>query len=226
MKKILIAASLTVFLVACGAKSADNMAKYSLKLDIQDAAKKTELISASKRVAERVLESMGKTAQKENLDTGKADPVLTFTLPDAASKKTLDDVLTSGFKFRIMEEAPVATADITVEQKAGSIGFRETGITEKDLEWVTAAPMPGSAKAEVRLDFTQAGRDILAMVFKQNQGKTIGIFVRNKLVSSMAVNKVKPEDVIIISNVPSMVIANIFADDVNVGLHTQYVPVK
>ncbi len=227
MKRLSLLFCSLLLVTACSkAATSSDTIRYTLKIDATDAAKRTELTQAAKKVAERVVESMEKKIVADSIDTSSTDPVLQIKLDDPKAIATLTDILTSPFKLRVMaEHDDTKTADITVQGTGKQLGFSETGITEKSLDWVTASPIAGDTKAEVRLDFTPAGRDQLSQVFKDNKGKTLGIFVRNKLISVMQVESDKPMDVISISGIPSLEIATIFADDVNRGLHVQYVPV-
>ncbi len=232
---ILLASAALV--AACSQSTSSNgtnsdTVRYTLKIDASDSTKRTELAQAAERVAKGVVSSMKEnekqiTVTDASLDTKPADPVLTITLNDAQAVPTLTDVLTSGFTFHILAEHPdIATADQVVAAPDGTKkqGFKETGITETMLEGVTAGAMPGTQYGEVQLNFTPTGRDLLKQVYKQNQGKVIGIFVRNRLISTMKIETPEPKEDLRILNVPSQSLAKTFADDVNVGLHVTFAP--
>ncbi len=237
MKRLSLLLASVVFVTACSQSTVStgtnsDTARYTLKIDATDPAKRTELAQAAERVAKGVVGSM-KEGEKQiavtstSLDTKQEDPVLTVRLNDAQAVPTLTDVLTSGFSFHILAEHPdIATADQVVATPDGTKkqGFKETGITEKMLDGVVAGAMPGTQYGEVQLNFTPAGRDLLKQVYQQNQGKVIGIFVRNRLISTMKIETPEPKDDIRILNVPSQALAKTFADDVNVGLHVKFVP--
>jgi preprotein translocase subunit SecD len=99
--------------------------------------------------------------------------------------------------------------------------FAATGITEEDMVWADAAE-DEQKKGVVRLTFTPQGSQKLAAVFKENKGKSIGIFVRDRLISKLTVQTDVIEDHIVIRDIPSSELARIFVDDLNVGLHVTF----
>ena len=62
-------------------------------------------------------------------------------------------------------------------------------------------------------------------LFAESEGKNIGIFIRNQLVSKLLVDTDELIDDIIITDIPTVQLANVFADDVNVGLHVTFTPI-
>jgi len=232
MKRLLACSALTLLLVACantstGAKTVE----YKLEIDVTDTARRAELAEAAGRVMERMVQSIGKTPENLEVQAKKKDPTVTMRVPDADTAGSLEESLKIPFSFRIMESSSVEEADVTIDEtdasgKAITVGFRETGITEVDLDSIDAAQMPLSEFGEVRLNFTKEGLQTLQTVLSKNAGKRLGIFVRNRLISTMDVGTDSSKDVFVISNIPSFTVATIFADDVNVGLHVTFVPVE
>lgn len=226
--------ALALFLVACGGTPQ----AFILNFDLEDAAKKNELVLASERVVERRLESLG---EKPDADIVEGEPVkVSFSVKEPTSFDSLSQSLTGEFKLRVMVEAPAGTPGAVQIENQES--FVETGITEEDIQWMTwgAGGMPGDPsvpadeslidpaliKGHVTIQFTEAGREKMKDLFAKNNRKFIGIFVRDQLVSKLLVDTDVLIDDIIISDVPSLELAQIFVDDMNVGLHVTFVPEK
>jgi hypothetical protein len=117
-------------------------------------------------------------------------------------------------------EGEPGPADI-VSEKFGA--FRPTAVTEKDLDWVDALNSDQGGKGKVVLRFTTQGGEKLKSLFLQSNGKTIGVFVRGVLMSLKKVDATDNKDSILIDGIPNADLARIFADDVNTGLHVQFV---
>ena len=96
-------------------------------------------------------------------------------------------------------------------------------MTEEHLEWVEAAEELDN-KGRITLSFSPEGRELMRTVFRQNVGRNIGLFVREKLVAKLQVDTAELKDDIIITGIPSPELARVFADDVNVGLHVIFTP--
>lgn len=222
MKKTLLTAPLLlVFLAGCSGSSAS--ARYGLTITLADAAKRPDLMAATLRVLERRVDALG--AKLQNKSVQDADqPTVSIGVSDPKILPTLASQLTSPFTLRFMRQTRgKEKADITVE---GHGGFKGTGITEKDILWVTAAKDPQSGKGVVVLEFSPSGRTLMEHVFAENKGSYVGLFVRGHLVSKLLVETDKVKDNIMIQNIPSAELAGVFADDVNVGTHVVFIPMK
>ncbi len=216
MKRTLLV--LGVLLAAC-TQTATHSQSYKLTIDEKDTAKQTELVEASTRVIDRRLGSMGDKLTTHSVTGTGASVVLTVTATSTGALARVTEQLQQPFDIQFMSEAPEADADLVV---AGHGGFKATGITENDIDWTIVSADPTSGKARVELQFTPAGMTHMQSVFKANEGKIIGLFVRKKLISKLLVNSDAMKEHVVIGGIPTLEIAKAFSDDVNVGLHVVF----
>lgn len=220
MKRLLLGLSASMLLFGC---SSQTTVTYNLSFNVSDPQDRQELTVASQRVIERRLEHLNEPILSDSIDTSKQPTSVTVTMPDKGAAQELTRELAEPFKVRIMAQtASGETADITVQ---GQGGFKETGITENDIQWVDSRTDPSTNKGEVGIQLTPAGQRKMQTLFSQEVGKNIGIFVRDQLVSKLLVSSPDAPSTLIISNIPSPDIAEVFADDMNVGLHVTFTPV-
>lgn len=209
---------ITLLLSACG----EVTVTYDLQTDAELADQKSELTLASMRVMERRLKRIGENVLEKDITAKDGVPSIILTLGDTVARDTLTQELVQPFTLRIMTETTdEESADITV---AGQGGFTETGLTEDHMTWAKAGQDTDPSKGLVTLTFTEDGRTLMNDIFAQNNGKYIGLFVRERLMSKLLVESAVLMDDIVIRDIPSVEIANIFADDINVGLHVTFVP--
>lgn len=217
MRRLSFALAIPLVLAACASQ---HTARFALSFDITDKSVQQSLTATSMRVIARRVEHLNEKMLASNTETKGSGTTISVTLSTADGVATLIQELTSPFKVRVMAQTGSGeTADITVRDRGG---FRETGITEKDLQWVDARKNPANDKGEVRLDFTKDGQKKMQALFKQIIGHDIGLFVRDKLVSQLHVQTDSPPESIVIHDVPSADIAQVFADDMDVGLHVTF----
>ena len=209
-----------LFLAAC---SLQQTVQYELSFYSTDKNTQEALTLTSLRVIERRLEHLEAPATEKTSEVKDGKTIITVKIPSKDAAAALTAELTEPFKVRIMAQTGSGEiSDITVENHGS---FRETGITEKDFEWVDARKDPKNDMGEVRLRFTEDGNEKMKNLFRQMKGKNIGLFVRDKLVSVLLVSSdVFPND-IVIGDVPSPELAQVFADDMNVGLYVIFTPV-
>jgi hypothetical protein len=221
MKHHAISAVSLLLLAACAA--AGTSMTFNLTMDTTDIERREELGDAALRVIERRLDGMeAKILDSDvEVDADSASVTVEVDFPEALPE--LASQLAGPFSFEIMAQTPEgATPDVTVE---GHGGFSKTGITGDDLEWVEGKVQEGTDFGEVTLIFTEEGRTKMADLFAKNNGKFIGLFVRGVLVSKMQVETDVLKDDIVIREIPTAELAEIFADDVNVGIHVTFTPV-
>lgn len=208
----------TLFLSACG----EVTVTYDLTIDEAYANQKSELTLASMRVIERRLKRIGEEILEKDITANGGIPSITLTLGDTVARDILTEELLQPFTLRIMTEAADGdSADITV---AGHGGFIETGLTEEHITWTNAIEDTDPSLGRVTLMFTEDGRTLMNDVFAKHNGEYVGLFVRERLMSKLLVESAALMDDIVIRDIPSTEIANIFADDINVGLHVIFVP--
>ena len=193
---------------------------YNVTLNTQDADKRSELIKAVRRVVERRLQAIG---EEPSIDVRneQGQIIVDVDVEDPIVGETLTDQLQEPFTMRIMTQVADGKGDVTIE---GQGSFKESGITEKHLLWVTAGPDTNPEKGRVLLEFSEDGRKLMGQMFRQNSGKYIGLFVRNRLVSKLLVESSEVKETILITDIPSPILAEIFADDLNVGLYVIFTP--
>ena len=219
MKRLTLSLIALLVLAAC---SSQQTAKYQLHFDLTDKNTQQNLTLASMRVIERRLELMNETMIDKQIDTKNGQVTLGITLADKKAADALTKELIAPFNMRVMRQtASGETVDLAVK---GQGNFSLTGITEQDLQWVETHK-DADGKGEVALLFTDEGKKKMLALFKKMVGKDIGIFVRNRLVSKLRVATDTFPDNIVISGIPSFDLAEVFADDMNVGLHVTFTPV-
>lgn len=206
------------FLAACGGPTT---VSYRLTFDVQDPVSVEELSKATIRVAERRLDRMGAEVTEKNVVKDAGGMTLTLGVSDATSAATLTDELTAPFDLQFMAATTESGADVMVE---GFGGFNATGVTGDDLTHILAHANAETGGGLVRINFTDEGREKLRGVFSENVGNTIGLFVRGRLVSALEVKDASLPNPLVIDGIPDAELAQIFADDVNVGLRVTVTP--
>lgn len=129
-------------------------------------------------------------------------------------------LLTMDFSFdvRVRKLEPVGDDPNALEN------WEKTAFTTEDLEWINVVQDSESGQAGVELILTPSGREKLSKIFTDHTKQDIGVFVRNQLVSSLSAGGTDVNERIVISGIPSIDIAKIFANDVNVGLYISLTP--
>jgi preprotein translocase subunit SecD len=216
MKRLITLLALPLVLAGCGSTTVS----YKLAFNTADKSAQEELTHASMRVIERRLERMETTIKDQKITGSGSDTTLTLSLSDPKAAEQLSAEVTQPFQLLIMKQVPDGQGQVTVQ---GHGDFSETGIDGKDIVWGEAAE-DAQRKGAVRLTFTPEGKTKLAALFKENTGKSIGIFVRGQLVSKLTVKSEEVDDNIVIRDIPNPDLARIFVDDLNVGLHVIFTP--
>ncbi len=217
MKRLAVCFGVLLVLAGCSVVRVT----YRLTIRSEDTEMRSALIAATKRVVTRRLRAMGEDASVIDVNTKNGEIFLSVDIADPIVGETLSAALTDPFTLRIMKQVD-PPGDITVE---GHGSFGETGITGGNLLWVVAGTDPNK-KGYVELKFNQEGRNLIGKVFAENYGKFIGVFVRKHMMSKLLVEATEVKDAIIISDIPSPILAEIFADDTNVGLYVTFTPEK
>lgn len=195
--------------------------EYRLTFDTQDPEAVETFTKATVRVVQRRLDRLGAELFGQHTMQDPEGATLELTISSADGANTLAEEMTAPFDLEIMAMAPEgASGDIVVE---GFGQFVKTGVSGDDIEIVGAIGKPdGTATVQIR--FTDSGLIEMRQVFATNVGKNLGLFVRGKLVSALTVQSADLPNPLVIDGVPDLELANIFADDVNVGLHVTVTP--
>jgi hypothetical protein len=216
MKRFLPLLAIPLVLAACGSSDA----AYRLTFDVSDVVMVSELTQMSARVMERRMDRLEQKVLDKKITQYETGALITLTLPNQASVEALTYELTQPFSMRIMKEVPAGQGRLTVE---GHGDFADTIIEQEDLLWAESAE-DSQKKGVIRLVFTPEGRTKLATVFQENMGKSIGIFVRDRLVSKLSIKSETVEENIVIRDIPNAELARVFVEDLNVGLHVTFTP--
>ncbi|PIR52562.1 hypothetical protein COU76_05920 [Candidatus Peregrinibacteria bacterium CG10_big_fil_rev_8_21_14_0_10_49_10] len=216
MKRLLSSFALLLLLTACGSSSVS----YDVQTNTDDAEVQSALLAASLRVVERRMASLGEPVLDLNMEQNGEGNTLYVEAQEQAALDILSDLLSAPFDLQVMKQATVEEADQVVE---GHGGFKQVGINQDDIMWLSASEEPGG-KGRVTITFSEEGRGKMGKLFKENKGKFIGIFVRSQLVSKLLVETDELKDDIVITDIPTVQLAHVFADDVNVGIHMTFRP--
>lgn len=220
-RSLLLLGTAGILLLAACNKSAGITLREQLNFRTSDQTRIQQLTDASVRVIEARLAASQKKLVSFKLDKSGGNTVLSLTVPDQATADLLQQELSAPFKLRIMSQVPTGQGDLSTD-KYGD--FKETGITEKSVDWV----QPGlrNGKGAVVIKFTPEGATAVNKVFADNQGKLVGVFVRDRLMSAKTADKTDNKGSIAIDGIPSPEVASIFADDVNTGVYVTFAQVK
>jgi preprotein translocase subunit SecD len=209
----------TAFLVGCGGPGTVD---YRLTFDTQDAGMVKEFTDATIRVMQRRMDRLGVDMTKQEIAKDADGVTVSIGMSDGNAAQALTDELTAPFDLQIMTMAETETgADLVVE---GLGGFNATNVTHEDIEMVASGMNDETGAGYILLHFTDAGDAKMRAVFASNVGKSIGLFVRGMLVSSLEVKSAELPSPLAIDGVPNPELAAIFADDVNVGSHVTVSP--
>lgn len=223
MKRALLSIGLLTILAGCGSSKT---LVWDLSLPKTDASRSAVLLKGAERIVVRRLAAsqVDRGVSANAVPTAVDRATLTVTVPDAAAAEKASAILREPFTFDIRKEQP-ATAATGGSDTAGQTVWVPTGIEGHDLEWVQVV-RASNGNVGIELLFSATGRTKLAALLKESAGGNIGIFVRDILVSSLEVKRTAISDHIVIDGVPSEMVAQIFADDVNVGLHVTFTPAR
>lgn len=215
-KRLFVIAGLLTVLAACGAKTTLNASATVRSADPSNAIK---LMQATERVLVRRLAAADiKNAVVAVTPTTGTDAAIELRLPDTEAAEIAKRILSEPFTFEIK----LANGVKKDADGAEVTDWQTTGITGVNLDWIQPVRDSSDGSIGVELQFNAEGRNKLMALFKGSTGKDVGIFVRDLLVSKLRISSDKVEESIVISGIPSAMVAEIFADDVNVGLHVAF----
>ena len=227
MRRLLLASSIVFLFAGCTAAAPKTGTDtYALSYNVQDAVQMNKLADASVRVVGRRLESMSATITATGvlLNTDKTELEIIGMSDEFLT--ALQKQLTGTFDIAIRIAPKDAKPSDMANSQFGS--FADMKFGKQYFSWVSAgksAMTPGKATAKIEL--TAEGLQKLQDLFRTNEGKIMGIFVRNQLMSQKSITATDAgENAIIIDGIPSESLAATFADDVNVGLHVTFEPKK
>ena len=219
MKKLLLPVLFALTLTACGNSDSVTM---NATFDTNGKDDKASLILATKKIISRRLEMYEADLMNFSVqynDDNSAD--ITISSSDADATHAVSDAMIEGVDLEIRKQVEeYQDGDITVE-KLGD--FRATGINGDDVSWVLSRASGNALnQGEVMIQFTEEGAEKMNTLFTENVGTNIGLFVRGKLAANFAIPDGGFQESIIIPNIPSIEMAEIFADDMNVGTNMTF----
>lgn len=209
-------------LAACGRK--ETTLTYTMTVNRPTAAEVVTLINASERVLVRRLSALGeKKPIVTAVPAGASGGVLGIALQSDEIAPRVKQILSEPFTFDIRLEKPAASG-ATASSGGNASDWIPTGIDRRHLIGVQSVVSDKSGEAAIDLTFTDEGRRLLTALFAEHKGENIGIFVRDLMVSSLKIESENVQEHIVISGVPSSAVAQVFTDDVNVGLYVEFTP--
>lgn len=218
MKRLSLLAVLTAFTLSVTACGTPTTVRY--RATWNDASKASVYVESVERVIIRKLAAIeipnpGIAVIPENQESA----IVTITTPDAQVHDAVKHVLSQPFSFDLRLENGQ-----TVEGDLSTIDWATTGIDGSMLTWVQAIGNKETSEVSLDLQFNDEGKAKLETLAGAQQGKRLGIFVRDVLVSMLTIQSGFSAEHVIIGGIPSATVAEIFADDVNVGLHVSFTP--
>lgn len=209
----LLVFGIVLMLSACGGST--TIVK-TMHIRVSDSAKVMTILQATEKVMERRFAALKlQNARASVVPLNANTATLTLTLPDTEATEKMEAILAEEFTFDIRIEK---IKDKNAKEDAPQSEWLPTAFTGSSLSWVQAVGNKNTGRVALELQFTEQGRTVIQSIFRENVGKNIGIFVRNQLMSSFQITNPNVGDTIAIGGAPSANIAEVFADDVNVGL--------
>ncbi|MCF7844386.1 MAG: hypothetical protein K9M03_00975 [Kiritimatiellales bacterium] len=219
MKKILLSSAALLLLAGCARSSL----KMDISFDTEDPSKLSMLSAASENVVERMVFALEEEIPTISMEDKGDDKIMTVTVKNKETADMLAINLTTPLMFRVMIEAG---EDEEADLENENFGrFKEVGITEKSVEWVEAEALQDGTST-IQINFTEEGSAIWTQVLEENKEKKVGIFARGGLVAAHTIQEGGFKSKIIISGIPSSELAQVFADDVNVGAYVTFTRVQ
>ncbi len=223
MKKHLFALGMSIaVLTACSTTSTQT---YELQFDSDNTDRQADLAIASMDVVRRRIEAHGSEPRDLDIERAGSGTTLVVKVQDAALGEALTTELTAPFVLDFMVQSAEGEPVDAIVEEHGS--FRKIGLGGSTVDWVLPEVDPSDPlHGRLLIGFTQEGIVIAQNVFKEHSGKFLGLFVRGQLAAKIKIEDAIPENAIVISGLPNQELAEVFADDVNVGLHVTFVPVQ
>lgn len=219
MKKLLTSSLLALFVVACGSAT---VLTYSVEFTTEDTGRMSDLSIATRHIVERRLARLGGNLTNYTVDYDADTNATTITLEvdNAAVAQQLNEEMQSPFTFEVRYAVEdLQEGDIETE---GTGNFRASGITKNDIDWVIGeSTEPPLTLGRVQIAFTEEGAAKMKELFAEQAGNTIGLFVRDRLTAAVQISG-EFEKILVIDGLPNGDIANVFADDLNVGIHMTF----
>lgn len=225
MKKIFLPALFALFITACGEPT---ILSYNATFTTDNVDRMNALSLATRHVIERRLARLEANLIDYDIKHDKESKQTTISIEvdDAKAASALNEELLAPFTFevRYLADGEPEEGDIAVE---GMGSFRATGVEKQHIDWVLGEDMgPPQNQGKVIIGFTDEGVELMKSILSEQDGTTVGLFVRDRLTASLQVDGDAITRTIQIPGLPSADLAKIFADDVNVGIHMTFTPTE
>lgn len=212
-----------LLLAACTAST--TTVTYEFDFDTDDAARQADLAIASVNVINRRIEAHGTEAEDVDIDKNDEGAFVHVTLDSKELADQLTQELTGPFVLDFMIQSEEGEPVDAIVEKHGN--FRLIDFNGSHIDWVLpSADETDELHGRLLIGFTDEGVERMHNVFAEHTGKFLGMFVRGQLAAKIKIEDTIPDNAIVISGLPNQELAEIFADDVNVGLHVTFVPVE
>lgn len=213
----IVLTGLCLLLSACGGSK---VVSVTATVRADDPSQSLFLMEATERVLTRRLAAVPIANPTVSVTpSGSGSAVVRVTVPDAAAVESVQRILAEDFSFD-MRLGKTTSGNAPSDPAEDSWG--PPVLTEADLQWAQAIGNSATGVVSVELLFTPQGQKNLEGLFRGNRGQDIGIFVRDLLVSKLRITDEKVQERIVISGIPNAKVAQIFADDVDVGLRVSF----
>ncbi|NLG07366.1 hypothetical protein GX553_02845 [Candidatus Peribacteria bacterium] len=210
-----------ILLVACNRNGNEGIT-FSIDIDAIGQQYSQELLqSASRMLRRRVIAIAAQQdiqMQETDVQVEEDGTNLTVQISDEDMRQQLATEMRDPFTMQFMEEVPLDMAEVIV---AETQGFKSIPLTEEDIAWLHIAHQDENG-AQVLITFTENGAAQKRELFAERIEQNIGIFVRGMPVYKMLVESDDAEEDTLTINIPHAELAEVFVDDVNVGLRTTF----
>lgn len=225
MKRSVLIAAFGLLFAGCGTPAT---LVYNVTFDTTDKNIMSDLATAGQHVMERRLAALGGSLidYKVNYDEKTNVTIITAEVDTQEHADALNAQMTEPFTLDVRVTADKEEpGDIVIK---GQGIFHATDVTKDDFGWMTGNATEGDAlqHGQVTIGFTEKGSEKMRTLFRKYDGKAMGIFVRGMLVAKIKLQNEKIDRTITIKSIPSREIAEVFADDMNVGLHMTFTTTK
>lgn len=220
MKKLLTPALFALLITACG--GTPTTLSYNVTFTTDNTDRMNDLSLATRHVIERRLGRLEGNLLDYDVAYDKETSVTMIDVKVDSSKaaKVLNEEMTAPFTFEVRY---LVTEPTDGDIEAEGVGyFRASGIDKSDVDWVFGETInPPLNRGRVTIGFIDESTEKMQTLFTEQEGNTIGLFVRNRLTAAVQISN-DFEKLLVIDGLPSGEIAKIFADDMNVGIHMTF----
>ncbi|MDP7477063.1 MAG: hypothetical protein QF442_01290 [Candidatus Peribacteraceae bacterium] len=217
MKHFLFPAVFALLLTSCGQSST---LSYDVEFKSNDRNRMANLTLATKRIVTRRLRRFDSNLLDYDVDYGEGTASISIEVDNAKAANALDEEMLAPLVLEIRTQVEEALeGDIEVE---GQGFFRASTISSDDFDWVVGGKSQSGPNGQVTLIMTDEGSENMKKIFADHQDESIGLFLRGRLTALFTANGENFEQSIVIPNVPTEQMAEIFADDMNVGIHMKF----